>query len=83
MQPLLQYKSNNYYIFQKCVFVALGIQHAMHMLHIVICDLSSSTIFFHIISLQRHDFWRRETEIVEKKEVATNKMCFDFLYNFV
>jgi hypothetical protein len=31
------------------VFVALGIQHAMHMRHIVICGLPHSTIFFHII----------------------------------
>jgi len=50
MQPLLQYKSNKYYIFQKCVFVALHIQHAMDMLHTVISNLSGSTIFFHITS---------------------------------
>jgi len=35
------------------VFVALGIQHAMPMHHIVICGLSVSTIFFHIISLTK------------------------------
>jgi len=33
-----------------CVFVDLGVQHAMHMHNIVICDLSGSAIFFHIIS---------------------------------
>ena len=33
-----------------CVFVALGIQRAMHMRHIVICSLPRATIFFHIIS---------------------------------
>jgi hypothetical protein len=34
----------------ECVFVTLGIQHAMYMHHTVICGLSDSTVFFHIIS---------------------------------
>jgi len=36
-------------IYSECVFVALGIQHAMRMRHTVICSLPRSTIFFHII----------------------------------
>jgi hypothetical protein len=34
----------------ECVLKALRIHNAMHMRHIVICCMSSSTIFFHIIS---------------------------------
>ena len=34
----------------ECVFVALGIQHAMRMRHTVICRLPVSTVFFHIVS---------------------------------
>jgi hypothetical protein len=43
------------------VFVALGIQHAMRMRHIVIRDLPRSTVFFHIIS-QIHDFKKKVIE---------------------
>jgi hypothetical protein len=35
-----------------CVFVALGVQHAMLMHHFVICGLSAPTAFFYIISLK-------------------------------
>ena len=33
----------------ECMFVALCIQHAMRMRHVVICGLLGSTVFFHII----------------------------------
>ena len=33
-----------------CVFVALDIQHAMRMRHIVICVLPRCIIIFHVIS---------------------------------
>jgi len=36
--------------YSKCVTAALGVQHAKCMHHIVICGLSASTAFFHIIS---------------------------------
>ena len=36
--------------YSECVSVALGIQHAMRMRHIVMCGLSGSTTFSHIIS---------------------------------
>jgi len=32
--------------YSECVFVALGIQHAMRTRHIVVCDLSGFNIFF-------------------------------------
>jgi len=34
----------------ECVFVALGIQHAMRMGHTVICGLPCSTLLFHVMS---------------------------------
>jgi len=36
--------------YSESVFVALGIKHAMPKRHIVICGLSGSAVFFHIIS---------------------------------
>ena len=56
-------------IYSECVFVALVIQHAMHMHHVVICGLPRSTIFFRIICLG-------------KKKVVEYKTCFDLLYTF-
>jgi len=76
VRPLLQWKCNAYYTACVCVFLALGIQHAMHMRHIVICDQPCSTIFFHIFS-QRALFSK-------KKRVTEHKMCvLIFSTNFI
>jgi hypothetical protein len=51
--------------YYECVFIALVMQHAMHMRHIFICCLPGSKIFFHIT----HKLY----DIREK--VSDNKMC--------
>ena len=56
----------------ECVFVALGIQHALRVRDFVICGLLGSTIFFHNIS---------QTARL-KKRVTEPKMCFYLLNNF-
>jgi len=63
---MLQWKSNKYDIL--CVFVAFGIQHAMHMRHIAIWGLSGSTKFSHIISLTVWFAKKKKKLLKTKKE---------------
>jgi hypothetical protein len=48
------------------VLVALGIQHAMGLLHTVICDLSGFTVFYHISSTAQ--FLEEEEEREKESE---------------
>jgi len=58
LQRNIKARSYNYYsrgkaisvAYSECALLALGIQHKMPMRRIVICGLSGSTIFFHVIS---------------------------------
>ena len=61
MRPLLRCKCNKYYTTGVCVFVALGIQHAMRMSHIFNCGLQYSSTLSH----KWHDF--RKTKVSEHK----------------
>ena len=42
-------EDSTYHLFCVCVFVALGVQHAMRLHHIDVCALPGSTICFHVI----------------------------------
>jgi len=53
------------------VFIALVIQHALRMNHVVICGLSGCTLFF-TLTHKRHDL----------KKWLDKNVCFDFLYIF-
>jgi hypothetical protein len=50
VQQLFQWKKLLNIAHYESVFAALVNQHAIHMGDAVVCDMSRSTIFFHIIS---------------------------------
>jgi len=51
----------------KCVYVALGIQHAMRRSHDVTCSQPDFTIFFHILT---------NGTVFEKKKLLNIKCVF-------
>jgi len=54
--------------YSECMFVALSIEHALCVRHIVICGLSSCAVYFHIISSTAFFF-----------KVIEHNVCLDFV----
>jgi hypothetical protein len=48
--------------YSECLSILLFIQHAMLMRHIVTCDLSGSTIFFHLLLINGKIFGKNVSE---------------------
>jgi len=75
VQPLWQWKLSITY--SDCVFLALGVQHALHMRHIILSTVAFPALkYFSTLSYKWHDF-RRKKFIEYKMCVAT------FSTNFV
>jgi len=70
MPPLLQWKSNNYYIFWVCIF-SLGTQHVMRMRGIILSSVTCP--LYHIFP-----HYLLNDTIFDKKEILNTKCVYWF-----
>jgi hypothetical protein len=70
MKPVQQWKSNDYY---ECVFVDLGMQHAMRRRRVVLSSVASpASQYFFTLSHRWHDFRKKEKKVSEHRTRVLN-----------